>query len=124
MNNDLLSAAGGDNALASHEKKMQLLCDLVTAVVKGFKNGLFLYGSGGTGKSFTVLGRLQSLQAGYQLHNSRMTAKGLFCTLKHAPDAVHVLEEMERITKDADAQGVLRSALWAQPGHARVITGT
>jgi hypothetical protein len=26
--------------------------------------------------------------------------------------------------KDADAQGVLRSALWAQPGHERVMTWT
>jgi hypothetical protein len=53
-----------------------------------------------------------------------MTGKGLFRTLEHAPDATHVLEDMERITKDPDAQGVLRSALWAQPGHDRVITWT
>jgi hypothetical protein len=101
-----------------------VLRDLVTAVAKGFKTGLFLYGSGGVGKSFTVLRHLESLQACFQLYNSRMTAKGLFLTLKHAPDALHVLEDMERITKDADAQGVLRSALWAQPGHERAVTWT
>jgi hypothetical protein len=48
----------------------------------------------------------------------------LFLALQKAPDAVHVLEDMERLTKDADAQGVLRSALWAQPGHDRVVTWT
>ena len=53
-----------------------------------------------------------------------MTAKGLFLALQHAPDAVHVLEDMERLTKDADAQGVLRIALWAQPGHDRAVTWT
>ena len=53
-----------------------------------------------------------------------MTAKGLFLSLQRAPDAVHVMEDMERLTKDADAQGVLRSALWAQPGHDRVVTWT
>src|SRR6185312_729738 len=53
-----------------------------------------------------------------------MTAKGLFLAMKHSPDAVHVLEDMERLTKDADAQGVLRSALWTQPGHDRVVTWT
>ena len=60
----------------------------------------------------------------HEIYNSRMTAKGLFLAMKHSPDAVHVLEDMERLTKDADAQGVLRSALWTQPGHDRVVTWT
>src|SRR5262249_13150631 len=75
-------------------------------------------------KSHTVLARLEELQASYKLFNSRMTAKGLFRALERAPDAVHVLEDMERLTNDRDAQGVLRSALWAQPGRDRVITWT
>ena len=118
------SASGHENARFNLDKKFQLVRDLVTAVAKGFKNGFFLYGSGGVGKSFTVLRHLESLQACYQLYNSRMTGKGLFLALKYAPDAIHVLEDMERITKDADAQGVLRSALWAQPGHDRAVTWT
>jgi hypothetical protein len=116
--------ANGDDPLRSLEKKLQVVRDLVTGVVMGFKTGFFLYGSGGVGKSYTVLHHLKYLDAGYQLYNSRMTAKGLFLALQHNPDAVHVLEDMERITKDADAQGVLRSALWAQPGHDRVVTWT
>jgi len=121
---DNLLIPGGDNPLASLEKKLQLVRDFVTAVAKGFKNGLFLYGSGGMGKSFTVLGQLKKLEAPYQLFNGRMTAKGLFLALGAAPDAIHVLEDMERLTKDADAQGVLRSALWAQPGDDRLVTWT
>jgi hypothetical protein len=70
------------------------------------------------------LRHLESLDVLYQLFNSRMTAKGLFQTLFNAPDAIHVLEDMERLTKDPDAQGVLRSALWAQPKHERVVTWT
>jgi hypothetical protein len=111
-------------ALASHEKKMHLVRDHVTAVARGFKTGYYLYGTGGSGKSFTVLRHLESSDVPYQLYNSRMTAKGLFLTLQKAPDAIHVLEDMERLTKDPDAQGVLRSALWAQPGHDRVVTWT
>ncbi len=110
--------------LASLEKKFQMLRDLTTAVAQRFKNGLFLYGDGGVGKSYTVLTHLKYLDATYLLFNSRMTAKGLFLALKHAPDSIHVLEDMERLTKDADAQGVLRSSLWAQPGHDRVVTWT
>ncbi len=125
MNNGNLLLPGGDeNPLATLEKKLQLLRDHVTAVAKGFKNGLFLYGCGGMGKSYTVLRHLEQLEAPYQLFNGRMTGKGLFLTLGRAPDAVHVLEDMERLTKDPDAQGVLRSALWAQPGHDRLVTWT
>lgn len=124
MNDERLSTAGHKDALASLERKLQVIRDLVTGVAKGYKHGLFLYGGGGMGKSYTVLDQLRRLEVPYQLHNSRMTGKGLFLALKHAPDAIHVLEDMERVTKDADAQGVLRSAMWAQPGHERIVTWT
>jgi hypothetical protein len=111
-------------ALSACDRKGDLLRDLITAVVKGFKFGLYLYGVGGIGKSYTVLDHLRRLEAPHVLWNARMTAKGLYVGLKHSPDAVHVLEDMERLTKDADAQGVLRGAMWAQPGHERVVTWT
>lgn len=112
------------SALASLERRLHLVRDHVTAVGKGYKTGLYLYGTGGVGKSYTVLRHLERLEIPYRLYNSRMTAKALFLTLMNAPDAVHVLEDMERVTKDPDAQGVLRSALWSQPGHERVVTWT
>lgn len=113
-----------DDPLASLERKLHVVRDHATAVGKGYKTGLYLYGTGGVGKSFTVLRHLERQEIPHQLFNSRMTAKGLFLALAAAPDAVHVLEDMERITKDPDAQGVLRSALWSQPGHDRVVTWT
>ena len=85
MNGDLLPAGGDRTALASLEKKLQLVRDLVTAVAKGYKPGLFLYGSGGVGKSFTVLRHLALPSGLYQLFNSRMTPKGLFLALQRAP---------------------------------------
>jgi hypothetical protein len=114
------------DALASLEKKLHLVRDHATAVLRGYKTGYYLYGTGGMGKSYTVLRHLESLSLDvpYQLYNSRMTAKGLFLTLRKTPDAIHVMEDMERLTKDPDAQGVLRSALWAQPGHDRAVTWT
>jgi hypothetical protein len=111
-------------SLDSLGKKQHLVRDYVTAVARGYKTGCYLYGPGGMGKSYTVLRHLESLDVPYQLFNSRMTAKGLFLTLQRAPDAIHVMEDMERVTKDPDAQGVLRSALWAQPGHDRLVTWT
>ena len=102
------SVSGDQDPLVSLEKKRQLIRDLVTGVVKGYKHGLYLHGGGGMGKSHTVLTHLKLLDAPYQLHNTRMTAKGLFQSLGAAQDITHVLEDMERLTKDADAQGVLR----------------
>ena len=110
--------------LASLDKRFQVIRDHVTAVGQGYKTGLYIHGSGGIGKSFSVLQQLLHLGIPYELYNSRMTAKGLFTRLKKSPSAVHVLEDMERLTKDQDAQGVLRSALWAQPGHGRNVTWT
>jgi hypothetical protein len=110
--------------LASLERKLALVRDRVGAVARGSHTGLFLYGTGGIGKSYTVLSHLKALDAPYKLFNSRMTGKGLFRALERCPDVVFVLEDMERLTKDPDAQGVLRSALWAQPGHERIVTWT
>jgi hypothetical protein len=111
-------------ALASLEQKLHLVRDLVKGVARGYKTGLYLYGHGGVGKSYTVLQCLQTLKIDYRLYNSRMTGKGLFLALERDPDAVHVLEDLERLAKDLHAQSVLRAALWAQPGHERVVTWT
>jgi hypothetical protein len=112
------------DALAKLEKKMRLVRDFVRQVVEGYSTGFYYYGRGGVGKSFGVLSYLDELQANYRLYNSRMTAAGLFLVLGKHPDAIHVLEDMERLTDNKDAQGVLRSALWSQEGHDRVITWT
>jgi hypothetical protein len=53
-----------------------------------------------------------------------MTAKGLFRALQKSPDAVFVLEDVERLTTDRDAQSFLRAALWSQGARARVLTWT
>jgi hypothetical protein len=119
-----VSIAADPDALASLERQFALVRDRVTAVARGFQTGLYLYGAGGLGKSYTVLEHLDALEVSHRLFNSRMTAKGLFRAFQEAPDAVHVLEDMERLTQDRDAQGVLRSSLWAQPGRDRVVTWT
>jgi hypothetical protein len=110
--------------LASLDAKIKLVQDRVRSVVGGYSTGMYLYGAGGLGKSFNVLQELEAQDVSVRLFNSRMTAKGLFNSLQAHPDAVHLLEDMERIVDDRDAQGVLRSALWAQPGKERVVTWT
>ncbi len=122
---DAVSAWDADRPpLASLDLKLWLLKDRITAVAKGLQTGLYVYGPGGIGKTHTVLGQLDRLGADYCLFNARMTGKGLFLALKEAPDRVFVLEDMERLTNDPNAQGVLRSALWAADGRERRVTWT
>jgi hypothetical protein len=100
--------------LEAFQKQLSLVQDKIVAVVKDYSTGLFLHGTPGTSKTHTVMETLKELQANYKLFNSHMTGRGLYDTLEDFPDAIHVLEDMEQITHDRGAQGVLRSALWGQ----------
>jgi hypothetical protein len=119
----VLSAADLD-ALADLEKRLAVVRDRVTAVCTGHQTGFYLCGAGGLGKSYTVLKQLDDQGADYRTYNSRITARGLFDALCRDPQAIHLIEDVERITSDRDAQSLLRAALWAQPGRERVVTWT
>jgi hypothetical protein len=97
--------------------KLQQIRDRTRGVAEGFSNGLYLWGEGGTSKSYTVEKTLQALGKPYKLSNSRITGKGLFELLRDHPDAVHVLEDVETLFADKNSFGVLRSALWGQAGE-------
>ena len=97
-------------------------------VPKGLLQWVLPFGTGGIAKSYTVLDELQRLDVNFKLFNSRMSGRGLFEALAEYPTAVHVLEDMERVVKDRDAQGIIRSACWGQRGddgrQKRVVTWT
>src|SRR5262249_42088459 len=97
MSKNSLVSQAESGALASLDCKLRLVDDRVTAVVRGYQTGLYLCGAGGLGKSYSVYRQLQLLECDFRTFNSRMTALGLFRALDKAPDAVHVLEDMERI---------------------------
>jgi hypothetical protein len=103
--------------LEKYESRLGLVRDLVRGVAEGWKTGLYLWGGGGTSKTHTVCEHLKQLGAHWKLTNSRLTGRGLFDLLDEYRDIVHVLEDMERLCLDANAAGVLRSALWAQKGE-------
>ncbi len=102
--------------LESLECKLQLIRDRVQGVAQGYYNGFFLWGEGGTSKSFTIEDTLNRLQVPYKVTNSRVTGKGLYDVLKAHPDTVHLIEDAETMSRDRNAHGVLRSALWGQTG--------
>jgi hypothetical protein len=114
--------------LDSYDQKLKLVHDRVQGVVRGYSWGAYFYGPGGSGKSFNIQRILTEQEAKLGVkwvqYNSHMTAKGLYRVLEKHPQAVHLLEDMERVVGDPEAQGVLRSALWAQPGREREVTWT
>src|SRR4051794_2934975 len=83
--------------LETLDRKLMVIRDRVTSVVRGYTTGFFLYGEGGNCKSYTVVQELERLRADYKLHNSRMTGRGLFDVLRKHPDSIHLLEDMERL---------------------------
>jgi hypothetical protein len=105
------------NHLKQFEMKLQVVRDRTVQVAKRYITGFFLHGPGGIGKSYTVEEELKRLKIPYVLSNSRMSGRGLYDTLKRSPGAIHVLEDMERLVRDPDALGVLRSATWGQRRH-------
>src|SRR5262249_11274217 len=56
--------------LADMERRLQVVRDYTVGVVAGFYTGLYVYGPGGTSKSYTILGVLRERHAAYVLHNS------------------------------------------------------
>jgi len=100
--------------LAEVERKLQAVRDFTTSVATGRTTGFYLWGSGGCGKSHTVIEELERRRVPYKLFNSRMTGRGLYDNLERFPDETHLLEDMEQLFHDRGARGVLRSALWSQ----------
>jgi hypothetical protein len=100
--------------LESLEKKFQLVRDLTTKVALNYSPGMFLWGSGGIGKSFTVVRQLDALEANHKTLNSRITGWGLFCHMEKYPNHVTLIEDAESMFRDPRAVGVLRSALDCQ----------
>lgn len=95
------------------ERNIALLRDRVRGVVNHDETGLFVYGRGGTGKSFQIAAELAQHSRTVRRFSGKLTPRGLFNALAADPDAVHVLEDVERLFRNPDAAGLLRSALWS-----------
>jgi hypothetical protein len=117
-------SAQDTTCLQQLEGKLQLIRDCAVGVAQGYATGFHLYGEGGVGKSFTVLSALDAQKANYTLVNSRLSGRAFFDLLAGGPDAVYVLEDVESLTRDKNALGVLRSALWGQGAGPRLVTWT
>jgi hypothetical protein len=119
-------SASAQKHLETLEGKILVIRDRTRSVALGYRTGLYLWGEGGIGKSYSVISTLDRLNADYLLNNSRLTGRGLFDLLMEYPTKLHLLEDCEPLFKDRNALGVLRSALWgqvdAQDRQVRTVT--
>ena len=99
------------NELTTLEARLSLIKDRVNGVAQKFGSGLYLWGRGGTSKTYTVENTLKASGNSYVMTNSRLTGAGLFDLLAKAPDSVHVLDDVETLFADKTSHGVLRAAL-------------
>jgi hypothetical protein len=107
-----------ERLLASLEHKLKFIRVRTTGVAEGWATGFYLFGEGGTSKSYTVEETLKDLGKPYKVSNSRITGKGLFELLRDFPDMTHLIEDAETLFADKKSFGVLRSALWGQESRA------
>lgn len=121
MNDTLSTTASDQELLASLDGKLALVRDRTRSVAQGYSTGLYLWGEGGTSKTYTVQTTLDELGAKYKVTNSRLTGRGLFDLLDAYPTEVHVLDDVETLLDDKTAHGVLRSALGGDRSGSRTV---
>lgn len=116
-------ARPGDVPLTALEEKQRLLAHMVRLVARKVSNGLFVYGTGGLGKSKVIAETLTSEGVCPVLINSHITPLSLYATLfQHREGKVLWLEDCDSIYPNLQILGLLRSALWGQ--GERVVTYT
>lgn len=105
------------------EEKQALLAHMVRLVARKVTNGLFAWGSGGTGKSKVISETLAHEGICPVLCNSHITALSLYQSLyEHRQDAILWLDDVDGIFSSLPVLGLLRSALWHGGGGARIVT--
>jgi hypothetical protein len=121
---DVTAALSDDDraALDDLDQKAAVVRDRVRSVALRLRSSLYLWGPGGEGKSWIVRSALEQFTVESALYNSRMTGRALCDVLEARPDALHVIEDMERLLDDRDAQGILRAATGGEDGEERIVT--
>jgi len=100
--------------LENYERKLQLVKDQTTLCARGYWSGLYVYGAGGIGKSYTILARLDELGVKPVLHNTRLSGPTFFNSLEKHPSGMHVIEDVETIFMERTNMNLVRSACWGQ----------
>ncbi len=98
--------------LQSMKTKLAALRDDIRGIALGYFAGLLLWGPPGTSKTWTIKETLRAMGVAWREPIGTITARALFMQLQQFPSDIHLIEDQESLLSDAQAQSVLRAALW------------
>jgi hypothetical protein len=117
---DTVDFVADEETLTALEQRQDLLAHHVRLLARGMSVGLFVYGSGGLGKSRIVLRTLADERVSLIIVNSHITPLALYACLYHnRTGKVIFLDDVDSIFGSMAHLGLLRSALWGSP---RILT--
>ena len=96
---------------ADSDKHFKKLADMVKEVGLGYNQGLFAYGRGGLGKSYTVLKTLAENEIDYAIMKGYTTPLALYHTLYENNGKVIVLDDFHGVFTSKESLAFLKSAL-------------
>ena len=102
------------------ERRRKTLATMIRGVIDGDTTGFFMYGPGGHGKSKLIRDALKGHKQ-VKIWNSDMSARALVEKLEEFPDYIHFFEDLEKIYKDHDCQGILIAACGGKKNHKRMV---
>lgn len=105
------------NHLESLGKRFGIIKDCVRMVCAKRANGLFLWGRGGTGKSYTVLTEIQRSGVPYVYEKASVSPIGLLNILAANPDKIIFLDDVNQLLNDPKGRTFLLAALGNEPGN-------
>jgi hypothetical protein len=98
----------------SYSDSIEHLEGLVTGIVKGAFNALFVTGRGGTGKTQTVERVLESHGLtdgqGYFKNTGSASAAGIYALLYHHRDSIILFDDSDGALADQDARNIIKAA--------------
>ncbi len=101
-------------------ERRNTLASMLRGVVDGDTTAFFCYGPGGHGKSKLI----REVLAGHnkvKIWSCDMSARGLVDVLEEFPGHIHFFEDLEKVYRDTDCQGILIAACGGKRGSKRIV---
>ncbi len=102
------------------ERRQKTLATMIRGVIDKDTTAFFIWGPGGHGKSKLIRDALKDHKK-VKIWNSDMSARALVEKLEEFPDYIHFFEDLEKVFRDTDCQGLLIAACGGKKTHKRIV---